>query len=815
MTRHKPHHKIILAWMVIIASMTLSCNLMARLPESTRSGTTLEVPSTTEQASPAEPTPTATLPPTPTPIPAQRIESGDQALQDGDWGKAESEYQIAIQSSQDVEIDQAALLGIGRAQLAADKPQQAIESLEQLVQNKISPSLAPQVYFYLAQAYHNAKRYTEAADNYLNYMAQRPGVIDAYVLNLRGDALQANGSYTEAVNDYRAALQSPSFLSSTELQIKIARTHALAGDYTTAIALYDEIYNATNNEYTKAQMDFNKGQAYTALGEMDAAYAAYLDAVKNFPTSYDTYQGLIVLVDAGIEVNELERGMVDYYAGQYGVALAAFDRHIQTSNTDIAKTRYYSGLTQQDLGNYELAIDEWNKIIKNFPDDSYWDDAWEQKAYTQWWYLDQYPEAVKTLLDFVSSAPGHSRAGEFLYDAAAVAERYGNLEQAAKLWERVAREYPGYEKASRSLFLAGISSYRTGNYENAFTFFRSFLANASTTQDAAASYFWQAKTQKAMGDTQGAQASWELASAADPSGYYSERARDILRGLEPFTPPEGYDLSMDLATERLQAESWIKTTFALPEGTDLANTSALDSDPRYQRGQELWQLGLLEEARTEFEDLRISIQNDPVGNYQLMNRLYELGLYRSAILCARQVLNLAGMDDSTSLSAPVYFNHIRFGPYYASIILPIAKQYKLHPLFLMSLVRQESAFEGFVRSSAGARGLMQIIPATGEEISKSLGWPPGYSAEDLYRPLVSLTLGSEYLASWRDRLGGDLYATLAAYNAGPGNATEWQELAKGDPDLFLEVVRFEETRNYIRGVYELFTIYRRLYDRTP
>ena len=133
----------------------------------------------------------------------------------------------------------------------------------------------------------------------------------------------------------------------------------------------------------------------------------------------------------------------------------------------------------------------------------------------------------------------------------------------------------------------------------------------------------------------------------------------------------------------------------------------------------------------------------------------------------------------------------------------------------MSLVRQESAFEGFVRSSAGARGLMQIIPATGEEIAQSLGWPPRYNAEDLYRPLVSLTLGSEYLSSWRTRLGGDTYAALAAYNGGPGNAAEWQKLANDDPDLFLEVVRFEETRNYIRGVYEIFTIYRRLYDRTP
>jgi soluble lytic murein transglycosylase len=60
-------------------------------------------------------------------------------------------------------------------------------------------------------------------------------------------------------------------------------------------------------------------------------------------------------------------------------------------------------------------------------------------------------------------------------------------------------------------------------------------------------------------------------------------------------------------------------------------------------------------------------------------------------------------------------------------------------------------------------------------------------------------------------LDGDLYAALAAYNGGPGNAKAWRDLSGGDPDLFLEVVRFEETRNYIRNIYEIYVIYRRLY----
>lgn len=82
----------------------------------------------------------------------------------------------------------------------------------------------------------------------------------------------------------------------------------------------------------------------------------------------------------------------------------------------------------------------------------------------------------------------------------------------------------------------------------------------------------------------------------------------------------------------------------------------------------------------------------------------------------------------------------------------------------------------------------------------------------LYRPIVSVKLGAYYLASNRIALSGDLYGALAAYNAGPGNAIAWQQLAGNDPDLFLEVVRAAETRDYIRGVYEIYNIYSALYS---
>ena len=799
----------------IIIVFSMACSLVERIPEIFPTSVPTPSPTFTLPPPTQIPTATPTVPPTPTPLPAARIESGDRARSAGDWDNALLEYESALANSQEAEIQSAALLGIGRTRTQSGDPTGAIDALSRLIQAYPQSAHVPYAHFALAEAYAALGQHSQAADEYLNYLVIRPGLADAYVLDRRGDALHAAGRYGEALVDYRGALQAPSFLDSLAIEIKIAKAHAAVGDYETALGMYQNIYMRSDNDFVKAQMDLLMGQAYIAQGNLDQAYAVFQDAVNNYPTSLDSYQALLALVEADIPVDERNRGIVDYYAGQYGVAIAAFDRYFQSGGDDPATARYYNGLSLRALGGYQDAIAQWDLIIQNFADNRFWDDAWEQKAYTQWAFLGQFPEAIQTLLGFVAGVPNHPRAGEFLLDAALVAERSGDLAQAVQYFERVAAEYPGYEKAPRSLFLAGVTRWRLGDWDNASNVFQRVIENATTPEQRASALLWMGKCQLAQGDAAAAALSWELAANSDPTGYYSERAHDLLRQRTPFQPPKQYDLSMDLNAERIEAENWVRATFNVPQEVDLSTPTALLGDARLVRGSELWELGLYDQARDEFEAIRQSLQADAVGSYLLANYLLEIGMYRSAILSARQVLDLAGMSDVETLSAPIYFNHIRFGPYFAQLITPAAQEYGFHPLFLFSVVRQESAFEGFVRSTAGARGLMQIVPATGEEIANDLGWPPNYSAEDLYRPLVSVRLGSDYLAKWRDHLNSDLYAALAAYNAGPGNAIEWQKMAPNDPDLFLELVRYEETRNYIHGIYEIFSLYRRIYERIP
>ncbi|HLF87862.1 MAG TPA: tetratricopeptide repeat protein, partial [Anaerolineales bacterium] len=763
------------------------------------------------------PTPTPTLPPTPTatptptPLPAVRVEQGDYALFVGDWDTAEQEFSSVLQDNPEPAIEAAANLGLARVQSARGNPAGALETLRGLVNRFPDSPAAPTAYIFLGQVYVNLQRYGEAADAYQRYLELRPGVIDAYALEWLGDAYFNGGEYALAAEAYQGSAAAPRVGQNEPLLIKLGQASTFAGDTTTALATYDSIYQTTSNDFYRAQANYLRGEIYTLLGQPDVAYDFYRESAAQYPYASPAYLGMIRLVEAGAAVNEFDRGLVDYYAGEYSLAVAAFDRFL-TDEGDGNVTEhngaahYYKGLALLEIDAPEMAIAAWDELIATHPvEDAFWALAWEEKGLTQWAYMEDYAGAIQTFLGFVTTVPAHPRAGEFLFFAAQVAERDGQLTQAAALWEQLTVDFPGDALGTRASFLAGITRYRTTEYSLALPDFQRAFDRAESPAEKGASALWLGKTRAAMGLEDEARLAWQQAASFDPTGYYSERALELLDGGVPFTPPEVVDFVVDWEAERREAADWIASVFPLPEGTDLFGLGALPDDPRFIRGAELWRLGLYEQARSEFEDLRLSFRDDPVPNFQLASYLVDLGLYRTAIFCARQVLTLAGMDDARTMSAPAWFNHVRFGLYYRELVMPIAEENRIHPLLVWSLMRQESLFEGFVRSSAGARGLMQIIPSTGDGIFNNLGWPEGYTSDDLYRPIVNLTFGMDYLADQIVFLNGNLYAALAAYNGGPGNARVWQGLAGsdpragGDPDLFLEVVRFEETRNYIRG----------------
>lgn len=763
----------------------------------------------------ATPTPLPTSTPLPTIEPVIRIETGDQALFFGDYDSARREYEAAFNDSTDEALKAAALWGLGRTELADERYQQAIDVLTDLTETYPASTYSARAYFLMGQAYYGLNQYRASAQAYDTYMTRVPGVLDGYVQEYRGEALKEAEDYTGAQNAYEAALNAPRLDDSDhsiDLQVKIAQARASFGDYAGALTLYDQIFSSSTNDYIKAQMDYWAGNAHVQLGQLDQAYARYLHAVENYPLSYYSYLSLVELVDANIAVDELDRGLVDYFAAQYDVALASFDRYINANPDNDGSAHYYRALTLRELRRTQDAIDELDYFIDAHASHERWADAWSEKAFLEWASQGDYQAGAQTLLEYVATVPESPLAPGMLVDAGRVIERDNRLEEAAETWERVADEYPASDQVPLALFWAGIARYRLNDFEGALATFQRSLLLSSQREDRARAYLWIGKTQGQLGESEAAQQSWQQGQSIDPTEYYSLRARDLLLDQAPFERPPTTNLNPDLVKERKDAEAWVRITFELPPETDLTGPATLAQDARFIRGTELWELGMYDEARLEFEALREAASGDAEDNFRLANHLLDIGLYRTGIFAARQVLTLAGQESQTaSLTAPSYFGHRRYGLYYQDLIIVEAQKYGLDPLLLFSVVRQESLFEGFVRSTAGAHGLMQVIPATGEQIARELNWPPAYDSEDLYRPIVSVRFGAYYLDKNIDLFDGNFYPGLAAYNAGPGNAIVWNELAGNDPDLLLEIIRFEETRNYIRFIYEIFNTYRMLY----
>jgi peptidoglycan lytic transglycosylase len=138
---------------------------------------------------------------------------------------------------------------------------------------------------------------------------------------------------------------------------------------------------------------------------------------------------------------------------------------------------------------------------------------------------------------------------------------------------------------------------------------------------------------------------------------------------------------------------------------------------------------------------------------------------------------------------------------------------------ILAVSRQESAFDGKAVSTAGARGMMQLMPATASHIARQLRLP--YSEARLTRdPHYNLKLGSEYLGSLLDTYAGSYVLAVAAYNAGPARVHEWMQdfgdPRKKDVDVidWIEAIPLSETRNYVQRVLENLQVYRfRLGDR--
>jgi soluble lytic murein transglycosylase len=194
--------------------------------------------------------------------------------------------------------------------------------------------------------------------------------------------------------------------------------------------------------------------------------------------------------------------------------------------------------------------------------------------------------------------------------------------------------------------------------------------------------------------------------------------------------------------------------------------------------------------------------------YALAVRFRQLGANGLSLLCAARLLDLAPLD--LRAGAPAYVVELSYPTYFPDLVQEEAETNSLDALLLYAIIRQESLFEPSALSYAGARGLMQVIPATGDWVAEQVGWPD-YGADDLYRPYISVKFGAFYLSAALQYGGGNLMTALVGYNAGPGNARFWRQISGDDDDLYLEIITNSQPQRYVRGVLRQYGVYQQLY----
>ena len=796
--------KILLS-ILLIGTLLSSCDYRLTTPQAANSST----------AGTGQNGALSTTTPTPTPVPQTHLSTGKADFYAGDYDNALVEL-TAAQNTTDPEIIAEAMLFIGRISLEKQDFQAAVQKLGYLVNTQSTGESRNSGFFFLAQSYDGLQEYQLAADAYKNYLALNPtSPVQSDILVMEGNDLVSAGNDAAALAAYQAALPLARPEYKDEVAIKLAEETAATGDSAAAITQYSDLYASTSSVYTKSTVNFLLGRLYLQTGDAEKAYSLFQDSVSEYPASIDTYNGLVALIDADQPVDDLLRGIVDYNAGQYGMANSAFDRYMVAKPNHDATPIYYKALSFYNMGDYKNEVIEWDKLINNYPNDPYYAEAFIQKATTQWDKLSQYATAAQTLLTYVTQAPSSDKAASYLYTAGRIYEQGNLLELAAQTWQRVFTEYPAYDKAILAQFNAGICYYRLGEYSQALVVFQRNALLTSNAPDKARADLWVGKTLQKLYKKADALASFKQASTEDPTGYYSIRANELLNGQTPFQQSSSIDLGVNLNEEKNDAVDWMRSKFNIAADIDLLDPGDLENNILYQRGDAFWKLGLTAKAQSEFDSLSQQFTTDPTNSFRLMNHLIDLGINQTAIICARQILDIVGLGDATMLDqTPAYFNHVRFGVYYRTIIVPAAVENNIDSMLIFSLIRQESMFESEISSSQGATGLMQIMPAVGQEIATDYGWPDNYIQQDLTRPLVNVKMGTHYLTKWYNYFNGDVMAALAAYNGGIGYAMSWVKLADNDPDLMLEIIPdYFETQDYIRYVRENYELYKSIYTR--
>ncbi len=280
-----------------------------------------------------------------------------------------------------------------------------------------------------------------------------------------------------------------------------------------------------------------------------------------------------------------------------------------------------------------------------------------------------------------------------------------------------------------------------------------------------------------------------LARALDGSVLGSQRAQRTYQALAEARDYYGF-----LAAEQIGRQ--VQLNHATLENNPI-KINQLQRIPAVQRAVELYAVGDLVNARREWRELLPTLDAEQKAAAAAL--ALSIGWTAQSIRTASD----PALRDTLELRFPLAF---------ADSFKRVSYTTTVPQSFLFAVARQESVFDPRARSSANARGLMQMIHPTATRVARRVGLPTP-SVSELYDPAVNIELAGHHLAALLDDYDNQRPLAAAAYNAGETRVNRWTRDRSGlAMDVWIETIPFRETRNYVKNVLAFAQVYSQLLD---
>ncbi len=354
----------------------------------------------------------------------------------------------------------------------------------------------------------------------------------------------------------------------------------------------------------------------------------------------------------------------------------------------------------------------------------------------------------------------------------------GLFDRAVETLRRLRRFDPKDTSGATNLWQVGWQEYGKGNYTGAIGTWTELYSLYPEDSSARRGRYWTGRAFDLLGEGERAQQIYNEIAQADTADFYRRNAQARLRGRPAAA----------LATAAQTREPW-------------------PVDPALDRARLLTDLGLDDLALSEAELVRDKAQPRSLRALEAVILAHQ-GNHRKSTQVIRDAFPALGGPFQATL--PDEARRLYYPLEYQDTIRTWAVTNRLPTYLVFGIIRQESAFDANAQSWAGARGLMQLMPATARELAAKNGLP--WTQNMLADPAVNVRLGTTYFRQVFSMFNENLELSLAGYNGGPYRIKRlWQESGNAEIDRFLENLGLEESKTYVKRILVLSDSYRQLY----